>query len=200
LSPLDWHGSEARRLVEERFAKLLLREEVVDSLRADAALRDEVRQVALQLAEEHDEDPIELDKAAYAIVRKPGAGDADLRRALRRVEAACRLFPSNGVADNTLALVRHRLGEYDQALAALARAEPHNVARFGGPWPRDLAVRALAQVRLGRIDQAKATVAQLRNRLKEPRWANAPEARALLAEATALLEQKEGKDREKAKP
>src|SRR5262249_33709233 len=73
LSPLDWHGSEARRLIEERFAKLLLREDVVDSLRGDKALGDELRQVALQLAEERDEDPIELDKAPYAIVRKPGA-------------------------------------------------------------------------------------------------------------------------------
>src|SRR5262249_46722623 len=38
LSPLDWHGPEARKLVDERFAKLLLRSDVEDSLRADKGL------------------------------------------------------------------------------------------------------------------------------------------------------------------
>ena len=105
MSPRDWHGLAARKLVDEQFAKLLLRSDVIESLRIDKSLSDEVRQAALQLAEERYEDPIQLEKAAYNIVIKPGTDDpVALRRALRLVEAACGLYPSWGIAINTLAL------------------------------------------------------------------------------------------------
>src|SRR5262249_414361 len=46
------YGPDARAAVRARFAKLLLRADVLEDLRTDAALGDEVRQVALRLAQE----------------------------------------------------------------------------------------------------------------------------------------------------
>jgi hypothetical protein len=69
LSPHDWHGPEARRLVEERFAKLLLKADVLKDLRADTTLSDEVRQLALQLASEEEDNSGRLDSSAWDLVQ-----------------------------------------------------------------------------------------------------------------------------------
>src|SRR5262249_20053378 len=146
LSPLDWHGPEARRLVDERFARLLLRSDVGDSLRADQALGDEVRQLALQLAEEHDEVPKQIDDAVWPVVQERGGDPAAYRLALRRQEAACRLIPESGPYVSTLGLAHYRLGQFQEAEAALQSAERLNALRSKESWPPDLALRALLQL------------------------------------------------------
>src|SRR5262249_3819302 len=138
VPPEVLHGPQARAAVQARFAKLLLRADVLADLRG-AELDDEARAVAVQLAQEEDENPVQLDRAAYDAAKEPGPDSAACRRALRWAEAACRLEPSNGVFLNTRAAVQYRLGQYELARATLTRAEPLNRARFDGPWPRDLA-------------------------------------------------------------
>jgi hypothetical protein len=91
---------------------------------------------------------------------------------------------------NTLALVQYRLEDWESARATLVRAEPLNGARFEGPWPRDLALRAMLQARQGQREAARATLERLRDVLKAPRWANADEGRGLQRQAEALLENK----------
>ena len=63
---------------------------------------------------------IQLEQAAYDIVRRPGADPAALHRALRWAEAACGLQPEDGKALNTLAMVHYRLGNFPQAFTHLA--------------------------------------------------------------------------------
>jgi WD40 repeat protein/serine/threonine protein kinase len=190
VQPDVLHGPEARAAVQARFAKLLLRSDVLESLRTDAALNDEVREVAVQLAQEGDEDPVQLDKTAYDVMKEPGQDSASHRRALRWAEAACRLEPANGVFLNTLALVQYRLGNYQPARATLARAEPLNIARFDGPWPRDLALRALIEIRQDEAEPARATLQRLRGVLESTRWSDAVEAKQWQREAEALMENK----------
>jgi WD40 repeat protein len=199
LSPLDWYGPEARKLVDERFAKLLLRSDVVESLRADKGIPAEVLPVALQLAEEHDEDPQSLREASVAVVKLRGGDPAVYRLALRRAEAACRLWPDNGEYLNTLGLAYYRVGQYKEAGEALQRGEPINTLRMKGPLGLDLGLRALLQFQEGRLDEARATVAQLREVIKNFK-APAPVSTALLNELEELLALKDGGGPKKPNP
>jgi WD40 repeat protein/serine/threonine protein kinase len=190
LSPLDWHGAEARTLVEERFARLLRTADVLDDLRSDARLSDEVRQLALQLAREEGDNPARLDLAAWDLVKQPGQDSATLKRALRWSEAACRLEPEDGELVDTLALVQYRLGDHQEALTTLARAEALNAAHFDGPNPFDLALRALIEIQLGQLEPARVRLARVHELLKSPLWAESEDASVMLREAEALLEKK----------
>jgi WD40 repeat protein len=192
LSPLDWYGPEARRLMEERFAKLLLKADVLKDLRSDTTVSDEVRQLAMQLAREEEDNPGRLDSSAWELVSGPGRDGAALRRALRWSEAACRLEPEDGEFINTLAMVQYRLGDYQNVLTTLARGEALNAAHFDGPHPCDLAVRALVEIRLGQLEPARARLARVRELLKSPLWLECDEARVVLSEAEALLGTKKG--------
>jgi hypothetical protein len=181
------HGPKARAAVRARFAKLLLRADVLQDLRTDAALSDELRQVALQLAQQEDENPVQLGQAAFEAVQERSPDSAAHRRALRWAEAACRLEPASGVFLNTLALVQYRLGDWELARTTLARAEPLNGARFGGPWPRDLALRAMIQFQQDQLEPARATLQHLRDILKLPQWSDTVEGKRAQREAEALI-------------
>jgi hypothetical protein len=76
------------------------------------------------------------------------------------------------------------LGQYEEALAALARAEKQDTTdpRLR---PMILAYRAMAEHRLGRLEQARATLARLREVAKGE---GDPEAKAALHEAAMLIE------------
>jgi WD40 repeat protein/serine/threonine protein kinase len=199
LTPRDWHGPEARKLVDQRFAKLLLRADVVESLRTDKAIPAEVLPVVLQLAEEHDEDPQLLDAASGAVVKDRGGDPTAYRLALRRAETACRLWPNNGEYLNTLGLAYYRIGKYKEAGEALRQGEPHNTFRMKGPWGRDLGLRAFLQLQEGRIDEARATVAQLREVIKN--FTGTPTvSMPLLRELEGLLAQKDGAEAKNPKP
>jgi WD40 repeat protein/serine/threonine protein kinase len=199
LSPLDWHGPEARKLVDARFAELPLRAEVVESLRADKTIPAGVLPVALQLAEEHDEGPQLLREASVAVVKLRGGDPAAYRLALRRAEAACRLWPDNGEYLNTLGLAYYRVGQYKEAGEALRQGEPLNTLRMKGPLGLDLGLRALLQIQERRLDEARATVAQLREVIKTFK-APAPVSTLLLHEVEELLEQKDGAGPKKPNP
>jgi WD40 repeat protein len=188
IAPEVLYGPQARAAVQVRFARLLLRDDVLADLRADDALGDGARAVAVQLAQEEDENPVQLEKAAYEAVKEPTADGAACRQALRWAEAAYRLGPSNGVFLNTLAAVQCRLGEYELAGATLARAERLNRDRFDGPWPRDLALRAILQFHQGQPGPARATLRRLGEVLESRRWSDDVEAKRWRRQAEALLE------------
>jgi hypothetical protein len=190
VPPEVLYGPQASAAVQAQFAKLMLRADVLASLRSDAVLSEQVREVAVQLAQEEDENPVQLDKTAYDTVKVPGNNIAAHRRALRWAEAASRLEPTNGVFLNTLALVQYRLGKYQEARATLDWAEPLNVARFEGPWPRDLALRAMIQTQQDQPEPARATLERLRDLLKSPRWSDAADDKKRQREAESLLENK----------
>jgi WD40 repeat protein len=190
IPPEVLYGPEARAAVRDRFARLLMRADVLEDLRADAALGNEVRAVAVQMAREEDENPVQLDKAAYEVVTERSQDSAAYRRALRWAEAASRLEPTNGVFLNTLAAVQYRLGNYQPARATLDRAESLNGARFDGPWPRDLALRAVIQIQQGRTEPARATLERLGEILKSSRWSDATEVTKWQCEAEGLILEK----------
>jgi hypothetical protein len=87
-----------------------------------------------------------------------------------------------------LGLAQYRAGQFREALATLTQAEPLNAKVFQGSIPRDLAFLTMAHYQLGQKDQARTALSRLRERMKEPRWANDAESQAFLHEAQALLQ------------
>lgn len=59
-----------------------------------------------------------------------------------------------------------------------------------GPDPLDLAFLAMTQHRLGKKDEAKATLGRLRKIMKQPHWAQDDESIGFLHKAEELIEGK----------
>jgi WD40 repeat protein len=188
LSPQEWYGEEARALVEDRFKKLLDKDEVLASLRGDAALGDDLRRIALQLAESYEESPYELDNANWEVVKVPRGKAEDYAVALRRAEKVRRRVPDHPAYLTTLLAAQFRAGKYAEVLATFPIAERLHADDFLGQIPSDWAFRSMAEHLLGQADQARATLAHLRGLMKEPRWAHHQEATAFFGEAEALLQ------------
>jgi tetratricopeptide (TPR) repeat protein len=178
---------EARRLVQALFEKLMLRADVVASIRSQSTLSEPVRRAALTVAESWAENAAVLYRASWDVVCRPDAGAEAIRLALRFAEAACRLEPKNGRYLSTLGMAQYRAGRYAEALATLTRADPLNAAFFKTSYPADLAFLAMTQYQLGHKDQAQALLERLRAALKQYQWADDRPSQDFLHEAEALL-------------
>jgi tetratricopeptide (TPR) repeat protein len=102
--------------------------------------------------------------------------------ALRQAVAACQLAPQQAKYRTTLGLAQYRLGRFPEALATLTEAERRNAGN-----PADFAFLALTQHQLGHKEQAQATLARLREALRQPEWTQDEELRAFLGEAERLV-------------
>jgi WD40 repeat protein len=154
--------------VKSLFDRLLFREDVLASLRADPAVSEPERARALGVAEHYPENAIRLTQASRGVVFRPDAGRAAYLLALRQSEAAHRILPDDGVHLGTLGVAQFRVGQYRAAAATLARAHQLNAQTFMGYNPTDLAFLALAQHRLGETEKARATLRRLRETMKRP--------------------------------
>jgi tetratricopeptide (TPR) repeat protein len=79
----------------------------------------------------------------------------------------------------------YRVGAYEEALAALRRAEEANAPRPGESHPADVAFMAVAWQRLGRTEQASIELERLRALIQDARYAESEELQTLLGEAEA---------------
>jgi dipeptidyl aminopeptidase/acylaminoacyl peptidase len=187
-----WIRGRADRLVSSLFDRLVLRADVLDSLRADPTLDPELRAAALALAETWPEAALDLnnaawmlDKAAWMLVKLPNTNrrEADLRRGLRLAERACQLEPENGAYLKTLGVAQYRMGQYEKAQATLKRS---NELR-GNRDPTDLAFLAMTQHRLNRVEEARATLERFREVMQDPKVAAVEENLEFLREAESVI-------------
>jgi WD40 repeat protein/serine/threonine protein kinase len=175
--------------VHARFAELLFREEVLAALRKDSALNEADREFALQVAQTHsEEDGTASNGAAWEVVKRCDAGKDAYGAALRKAQAAVRLSPGVGMYVNTLGVAYYRFGDHAKALETLEQSAKARAA--DGPPPEDLAFLAMAHHQLGHKSQAQATLARLREVMKQPAWAKNAEAEGFLREAEELIEGK----------
>jgi tetratricopeptide (TPR) repeat protein len=191
-SPVPAEAWRRRALVSDvhaLFAELLFREEVLVALRKDPTLTEPDRGFALAMARTHGEDASALNAAAWAVVRSRYAGKDACTVALRRAGAAVRLAPGYGSVLNTLGVAQYRLGDYAEALETLQQSEKLNAMKDGS-HPADLAFLAMAHQHLGHKEQAQATLARLREMMKQPPWADNAEAQGFLREAEELIDGK----------
>jgi WD40 repeat protein len=191
VSESVWRQRELVSQVASLFEKHLLREEVMGALRQDATLNEVDRKSALELAQSHPEEPLSLNDAAWIVAKSRESGKEAYARALRQAETAVRLAPEKGANLNTLGVTQYRVGRYADALVTLTKSEKLNATKEGS-IPADLAFLAMTQHKLGKKDQAKATLDRLREVMKQPRRGRDTEARSFLREAEELIEGKAG--------
>ena len=172
----------AEAIVVPLFARLLIRDDVLDALQAQPAGDPEIQAASLKLAKTRSESAEYCNIVGWRMVRNPGQPDAIYLRGLRLAEAACRLEPENGLFLNTLGIGQYRTGRIAEALATLTRSNDLNKQEE----PGDLAFLALAQHRLGQSEKARFTLGRLREVMKDSRWAENNEAQAFVREAELI--------------
>jgi tetratricopeptide (TPR) repeat protein len=172
--------------VDMMFSQLPLKELILRELRKDTWLSKDDRGFALQVAQAHGEYPWQLNEAAWQVIRAPGAKKEAYTVALRHAEAAVRAAPGIGYYLNTLGIAHYRVGDYANALQTLMQSEKLNRTK-NGAQPADLAFLAMAQHQLGKKDEANATLARLREFMKQSGWLNNAEAQGFLREAETLI-------------
>ncbi|HKI31789.1 MAG TPA: protein kinase [Gemmataceae bacterium] len=187
VSPEVQDRRAARQLVADLFRQKGLRDDVLERLRTLPGMSPSHRQEAITVAQTYPEYPLALNILAWKLVKVPGGEMSGYRKAVRYSEEACQLEPKNGLSLNTLGVAYYRVGNYEKALATLLRSDPINKTQFKGSIPADLAFLAMTQQRLGHAKEAQAELQRLRERMKEPRWAQDAEAQDFLREAEALL-------------
>jgi WD40 repeat protein len=178
-------AAEAAGAYQALCERLLLREEILAALRQDASLSDAARERALAQAAGYQESAGHLAQASLAVLGQPGAGEAEYRQAFRHAEAACRLLPS-AYHVNALGLAHYRLGNYAPALCHFEQAErlarsPSRSNCFA------LGYLAMTQHQLGRRDEARATLARLREWLEKEKAPATDPAQVSLREAAQLI-------------
>jgi uncharacterized protein HemY len=105
------------------------------------------------------------------------------QQALRQAEAASRAMPNNPIFVNTRGLACYRVGKFEEAVEALTQS----ATLRKGPNAHDLAFLAMAQQKLGQVEQAQATLIRLRGMMQQREWATKPDAQRFLREAEDLL-------------
>jgi tetratricopeptide (TPR) repeat protein len=174
-------------LLDLLFSKPLPQSEVRAAIGRDKLMSEAARQKALELADRfHEEtDPKRYHDAAWPMIRHPYANVFMGQFALAQMNAACERAPDNASYHSALGVAQYRLGRfqkerYPEARATLSRCDPSH--------PLTLAFLAMTQHQLGEKDQARTTLARLRDVLKVPREAANDDAEAWLREAVELIE------------
>jgi len=191
VSPEMQQRREANALVADLFEQVGLRADVLERLRTAHGLSPAVRREALAVAQAYVANAFTLNVFARERVRLPGAEMSGYRNALSCSEEACRLEPQNGDYLNTLGAAYYRVSNYELALATLLRSEEINQPQSQGSMPAALAFLAMTRHHLGHPEEAKAELQRLRERMKDPRWAQDGKAQGFLREAEALLAEPE---------
>jgi tetratricopeptide (TPR) repeat protein len=175
--------NEAFALTHGLFARPYLKAQVIEQIRNNTEITDEVRRQALDLAQLYTDEPDRFQQAARAVIRHLGATPALYRQALDWIETALRLTPNHGVSLTSQGIALYRLDRPADALAALERAAKLDQAAE----PANLAFQAMAEHALGHTEEAKAHLDALRQAMKRQGYARDEEALGFLAEAQACL-------------
>jgi hypothetical protein len=181
------HRRATNQMVADLFGQMPLRADVLERLRTLPGMSPSRRQEAITVAETYPEDSSALNNLAWELVKVPGGEISGYRKALRYSEESCQLEPENGRSLSTLGVAFYRVGNYEKALDVLARADKINALTNRGSDPADLAFLAMAHQQLGHAKEAEAKLQLLRERMKDPRFAQDAGAPGFLREAEELL-------------
>ena len=175
------HRRATNQMVADLFGQMPLRADVLERLRTLPGMSPSRRQEVLAVAQTYPENPNELNNLAWQLVKLPGGEMSGYRKALRYSEEACQLEPENGDFLSTLGVAYYRVGNYEKALDVLARSDKSSALEDKGSRPADLAFLAMAHQQLGHAKEAEAELQLLRERMKDPRWAQDARAPGLPA-------------------
>ncbi len=131
--------------------------------------------------------PQRLYRVAWEVVRPPAQDEPTYRKALRWATICNENRPGEWVFLKTLGVAEYRVGAYEQAIATLTRSGELYRGRFGTKPPGNLAFIAMSEFKLGRFGEARASLDELRQIMREPRHAQNTESQAFLRDAEALI-------------
>ncbi len=179
---------EARALVNKLYEKHGYYYEVINRLQNENVLDETIRKLALPIANSRCWwDVYKLNEESWKVVSSPDANEVTYREALNKSEKAVCLNPHRNFL-NTLGVAQYRVGENQTALVTLSRADKLRTDSNEPSAPEDLVFIAMSLHKLGRIEEAKATLERLRTLLKDERFADDQEAQGFLREAEKLIE------------
>jgi len=183
-------GYEAREIVYELHRTHRLYSDIMAQLRDNATLDPRVRGVAQQIVSSRIWwDPWTLSSDAWHAVISPGKAAEEYGRALTDAQKADALQPNNSSILTWLAGAQYRTGAYEEALKTLGRAEKLRAdPNQGDPSEPStaLAFTTMALHRIGRTDEAKSTLEQLRTAFKNQEYF-IEVMKPLIAETEGLL-------------
>jgi WD40 repeat protein len=169
LTPELRQQREAHNLVAQLFRKPMLKEDVLAFLRGLKTISESVRQEALVLAQQQEQDAELLNVRSGMILIHADRTPVEYRQALKWAEEAQRLRPRFGPFVNTFGVALYRVGRYEEAVAALERSRELNLkASQVDHYAYDLLFLAMAQWQLGRHDEAKASLQRARDHESHP--------------------------------
>jgi tetratricopeptide (TPR) repeat protein len=154
--------------VNDLYKELGLRQEVLASLHKYTTLNKCDREFAFQVARTHPENFAQLSQVVWKVVMTRDAGKDAYDLAIRQAQAAINLKPQDGYLLKTLGVAQYRAGRYTDAMETLTKS-----AKLNGSKQRsdrtELAFLSMTQHQLGKTDDAKATLARLRDVMKHTR-------------------------------
>jgi WD40 repeat protein/serine/threonine protein kinase len=179
----------ARKLVVELYQKEGYYYKVINELQADKTLDEQVRRIALKIANSRSGD--DIGKFTTEIIEVVASPDRDIetyQQALKKIEMANQLDLNNPDILTILGMAQYRVGKYQEAMDTLTEAEKiwENMKD-----PIDASVafiaRAMAAHKLGQDEHKEAALGRLRELRKEEPIAGIKEVQAFLDEAEKLL-------------
>lgn len=175
---------EAVGLLDYLFDKPLRGADVRELILHSAAISPVVQRQALALLDRYrdEKEPRRYRQAAWNVAREPHRNSFEYQVALLQASTACGLEPGNSACLALLGVAQYRVGQFENALTTLMRADELNPDS-----PAVVAFLALTRERLGRHETAQANLIQLREILAEDRGAGNLEAAAFLREAAGLI-------------
>jgi WD40 repeat protein/serine/threonine protein kinase len=154
---------DAEALVDRLHAELHFASDVLERLKNDPNLDEDLRSAALRIAQSKgDYDPTRHSSAAFDLAKLPSKSTDVYRLALRHAQIACALAPWDWAAFNALGISQYRTGAYREALASLDQAAKMRVQ----PTATNVAFLAMTYSRLGEKDRARTALARARSLLQ----------------------------------
>jgi WD40 repeat protein/serine/threonine protein kinase len=193
-------GEAARRIVDELYERHGWYREVIDQVQQSATLGPAVRRLALQIAksrkwEDREKLENELEREAGKVIVAPDRDVQAYRVALEKAGKADALEPNYPPILTTLGAGQYRVGSYEDALNTLTKVERILADAGEEPDPWNLAFKAMTLHKLGRLEEAKAALGQLREFTEDWQVGEATEVvqalQALLTEAEGLITREE---------
>lgn len=177
----------AEALVDEMFAELLLREDVIEKLTHDSSLDAEIKELAIELAHEH---PLpsasDLVAVGQYIVSKNEKTREELQRAVRLLQGPVRTDPQNGYYNTMLGQAYLGLEEYEKALPYLLQTAKLRYEQQGAAEPFQLAMLAIAYSKIGDQEKVDNLLDRLDPFLALEHWQDVPRFVAWRGQATQL--------------
>jgi eukaryotic-like serine/threonine-protein kinase len=187
--------SAMREQIAGRFRAGESPDQVAQSLVADRSLNEYYRRAGLVLVSEQRESRFResqrsKDAAAWKVVANAESTPEAVAAALDQARRTSALASSDPRITTTYGVALYRAGKFDEAIATLTYAEEQLADAEQGPHPTDWAFLAMAQWKLRKADDARLSLARLRQLMNDPKKPASNEEREFLREAEMLINPK----------